>query len=85
LWFRKTLVFSITFLFITAGTTSNIPLTVSGHTGGNTLYVGGSGPNNYTRIQDAIDDANDGDTIFVYNGTYYEHHIIIDKKNLLIR
>jgi len=38
---------------------------------GNTLYVGGSGPNNYTRIQDAIDDASDGDAVFVYNGTYY--------------
>jgi len=24
---------------------------------GNILYVGGSGPNNYTRIQDAIDDS----------------------------
>ena len=32
-------------------------------TGGNWLYVGGSGPGNYTRIQDAIDDANIGDTI----------------------
>jgi parallel beta-helix repeat protein len=40
---------------------------------GNTLYVGGSGPNNYTKIQDAIDDAVDGDTVFVYNGTYYEN------------
>jgi parallel beta-helix repeat protein len=37
---------------------------------GNTLYVGGSGPNNYTRIQDAIDNASDGDTVFVYNGVY---------------
>jgi len=34
---------------------------------GKTLYVGGSGPNNYTKIQDAIDDASDGDTVFVYN------------------
>jgi len=39
---------------------------------GNTLYVGGDGPGNYTRIQDAINDSNDGDTVFVYNGTYYE-------------
>jgi len=31
---------------------------------GRTLYVGGNGPNNYTRIQDAVDDASDGDTIF---------------------
>jgi len=40
------------------------------------LYVGGSGPENYTRIQDAINNASDGDTIFVYPGTYYEHLVI---------
>ena len=45
------------------------PLSVEG----NTLYVGGSGPNNYTKIQDAIDNASDGDTVFVYNGTYVEN------------
>ena len=39
---------------------------------GNTLYVGGDGPGNYTKIQDAIDNASDGDTVFVYNGIYYE-------------
>jgi len=36
----------------------------------NTLYVGGSGPGNYTTIDEAVDFASDGDTIFVYNGTY---------------
>lgn len=43
---------------------------------GNTLYVGGSGPNNYTKIQDAIDNASDGDTVFVYNGTYHLNYTI---------
>ena len=43
---------------------------------GKTLYVGGSGSGNYTRIQDAIDDSSSGDTVFVYNGTYYEHIVI---------
>ncbi len=32
---------------------------------GNWLYVGGSGPGNYTKIQDAIDNASDGDSVFV--------------------
>ncbi len=50
---------------------------------GKTLYVGGSGPDNYTSIQDAINDASDGDTIFVYSGIYYEN-IVIDKSIKLI-
>lgn len=40
---------------------------------GNTLYVGGFGPGNYTSIQNAINNATNGDTIFVYNGTYNEN------------
>ena len=47
------------------------------------LYVGGSGLYNYSSIQKAINDAGDGDTIYVYNGTYYEN-IIIDKSISLI-
>jgi len=39
---------------------------------GKWLYVGGSGPGNYTRIQDAINDSQDGDTVFVFPGTYNE-------------
>ncbi len=45
---------------------------------GKTLYVGGSGPGNYTSIQDAIDNSSDGDTVFVYNGIYYEYKIGIE-------
>jgi parallel beta-helix repeat protein len=37
----------------------------------NYLYVGGNGPGNYTKIQDAIDNASNWDDIFVYNGTYF--------------
>jgi len=42
---------------------------------GNTLYVGGSGVGNYTKIQDAIDNATVGDTVFVYDDSspYYEN------------
>lgn len=42
---------------------------------GNIIYVGGSGPGNYSKIQDAIDDANEGDTVFVYDESspYYEN------------
>lgn len=47
------------------------------------LYVGGVGPNNYTSIQDAINDASDSDIIFVYTGTYNEN-LIIGKSLVLI-
>ena len=39
----------------------------------NWLYVGGSGPGNYSTIQEAIDNATDGYTVFVYNGSYFGH------------
>ena len=35
-----------------------------------TLYVGGSGPGNYTTIQAAVENASNGDTIHVYPGNY---------------
>jgi len=49
---------------------------------GNTLYVGGTGPRNYTYIQDAIDNASENDTIYVYNGTYYERLEIFSVDNI---
>ena len=50
---------------------------------GNILYVGGSGSGNYTKIQDAINAASDGDTIFVMTGTYYEN-LLVNKRVSLI-
>jgi len=47
------------------------------------LYVGGSGPNNYSKIQYAIDDASDGDTVFVFEGKYYEQIYINTTINLI--
>jgi parallel beta-helix repeat protein len=47
-----------------------------------TLYVGGGGGGNYSKIQWAIDNASDGDTVFVYNGTYYENVVVNKGINL---
>lgn len=87
---KKLLITAIILLFIginvipSTGTTlkqrSSLP-TISG----NTLYVGGIGPDNYTSIQAAINDANDGDTVYVYDDSspYYEEVYITKVINLI--
>ena len=78
---RKIIAFFIVLLLATplvsiAGTTA---LLQDGHT----FYVGGSGPGNYSHIQDALDNTTDGDTVIVYAGTYAET-LIIDTSILLL-
>jgi len=50
-----------------------------------TLYVGGSGYGNYSSITDAIKDAKDGDTVFVYDESspYYENILVNKIINLI--
>ena len=52
------------------GTFSSLLLFLPENVIGTTIYVGGSGPGNYTKIQDAIVASSPGDTVFVYSGTY---------------
>jgi len=47
------------------------------------LYVGGNGEDNYTTIQEAIDAATNGYTIYVYPGNYNES-IVINKSISLV-
>jgi nitrous oxidase accessory protein len=81
--FNKTLIIAILFLFVFININSSTGVFVEkiNHplSKGNILYVGGSGEGNYTKIQDAIDDAVDGDTILVYSNTYKEN-ILINKQ-----
>ena len=54
------------------------------HAGAVTITVDDSGGADYLTIQEAVNAANPGDTIYVYNGTYNED-IYIDKTITLIR
>ncbi|UCE39135.1 MAG: right-handed parallel beta-helix repeat-containing protein [Thermoplasmata archaeon] len=45
---------------------------------GTTIYV----PTDYPTIQDAINASKDGDTVFVFNGTYYENVVVNKTINL---
>ncbi len=77
------LLISLSAIQSTAINTANKPNILS--SSNNVLYVGGVGPNNYTRIQDAINDASNGYTVFVYDDSspYYEE-IVINKSIKLI-
>ena len=48
-----------------------------------TFYVGGVGYDNYTSIQDAINDAKDGYKIFLYNNIYYENIFITKSLDII--
>ena len=84
---KKILIIGIIILILSANFGSSFANThqLNPITFRNTLYVGGTGPNNYTSIQDAIDDASEGDTVFVYDDSSpYWENILIDKTiNLL--
>jgi len=68
-----------------SGTVIKTNNTASSNRSGNILYVGGSGEGNYSSIQDAIDDAVDGDTVFVYDDSspYYEFVVVNKSINLI--
>jgi len=83
--FKKGLAIAVIILFICMSITQssafdNVKKSAMPISDGNILYVGGIGEGNYTKIQDAIDNATDGDTVFVYDDSspYYEN-VIGDK------
>jgi parallel beta-helix repeat protein len=86
---RIGVVFGIIFLFLGTSLLPSLAYNiekVSPHAvRGSVLYVGGNGPGNYTKIQDAINTSNPGDTVFVYNDSspYYEH-LVIQKSITLV-
>lgn len=87
---RKIVIISIIFMLIMPAIATNevvdhVNFISNNENNGNTLYVGGNGSNNYTHIQDAINDAMPGDTIFVYDDSSpYHENIVINKSINLV-
>jgi parallel beta-helix repeat protein len=79
------LIITITILFLGFSVTSSVAIDTINRisesiSDGNILYVGGLGYGNYTTTQDAIDDAFNGDIVFVYDDSSpYNENVIIDK------
>jgi len=85
-WLVKTIAFTVIVLFISSGVVSafNVDNESKSLNNGNWFYVGGSGEGNYSKIQDAIDNASNGDTIFVYDDlSPYLENITINKSIIL--
>ncbi len=76
---KWSLVVVVMFLGVTFSALTILP----GNAKASTLYVGGAELGNYTTIQGAIDDANPGDTVYVFNGTYLES-VIVNKTISLV-
>ncbi len=72
--------FAFAVIFLLLFTTMEITNTSEVH--GKIIYVGG-GEGDYTKIQDAIDNASGGDEIYIFSGFYHEH-IVITKSLLLV-
>ena len=90
---KKSLSLGVLFLFILSVLSpiglglnvKNIPYQPMSDNRGNILYVGGSGPDNYTKIQDAIDNASSGNTVFVYDDSSpYYNNLVIEKSINLV-
>jgi parallel beta-helix repeat protein len=85
---KKGMVFVMLFMFIGTevchATTMNHPTSMQPTNQGSTLYVGGSGPGNYSTIQEAIDSASKGDTVYVYNRLSPYHENLVIEKSIAI-
>lgn len=83
---RKSIAVGVVLLFL--GTSISVLAQSSDRDGASlkytTLYVGGSGPGNYSKIQDAVNAALEGDIVHVYSlGSPYRENVIVNRSIVL--
>jgi parallel beta-helix repeat protein len=74
---------SFVVLLVLLSATYHTLTTLPNNARASTLFVGGSGPGNYTSIQTAVDSANLGDSVYVFSGIYNESIIVNQTLNLI--
>jgi len=83
---RNGLVLGIIVLFVGVSVVPSISSDIKKISAGKNrdiIYVNWDGTGDYTTIQEGVDAANNGDTIFVYSGTYYENVGVYKSINLI--
>jgi parallel beta-helix repeat protein len=85
---RKLITFGILILFalpcFLQSVTGSI-LEKQNHAFRGVITVDNEGDGDYISIKEAVNNANPGDTIEVYSGTYYEHYIVIEIEEITLK
>lgn len=81
---KKSIVFGIIFLLISVCVIPSTGTIVEQTTTGDVITVDDEGDGDYTSIKEAVNNANSGDIIEVYSGTYYDYDMIIDKDRITL-
>lgn len=80
---KKGVAVAVILLFVSVSVIPSIPSKLISK--GDIITVDDEGDGDYTSIKEAVNNANPGDTIEVYSGTYYEHSIVIDKDEITLK
>jgi len=80
---KKSIAVAVILLFFSVSVIPSVPSEQTST--GDIISVDDEGDGDYTSIKEAVNNANPGDTIEVYSGTYYEHNIWIETEEIILK